>query len=96
MTEVERVARAICLASFDGLDPDEIRTHKPPPYCCEPTSTNPDDEEYMAYDEDAQESFFAWKLWRLYARQARAALEAMREPTEEMLKPKGASGKQSA
>ena len=86
MTKLEQIARAICLADYEGYDPDEIVTHKPPPHDeCAKLPADPDADEHFYYDADAMETFYAWKQWRLYVPHARAAIEAMRELPDPIL-----------
>jgi hypothetical protein len=74
MTEqsmIERVARVLC--ECDGYDPDQL----------EPGNTPYHDNTEVV--DGRLRGGPAFRLWRLYAKDARAALEALREPTEGML-----------
>lgn len=79
---VEKVARAICRETMD--DPDEIFTRHPPPEG-QILPSNREAEEFEYFDPELQETFYSWKRWRSCAKQARAAIEVMRVPTDEML-----------
>ena len=86
MSPIERAARALC--KLDLRDPDEITSHKPPPdqeRFERAVGSDRDAEEYHYYDLEAEEWFYAWKRWRAYEEQARAVLQAIREPTREMV-----------
>ena len=83
MTMIERVARALCVAGFEGYDPDGIVTHKPAPVGSGLAADGMADEfEYL--DQSTGEVVSRWRHWRLYERQARSVINAMREPSEEM------------
>jgi Lar family restriction alleviation protein len=74
--DVERVARAICKASFEWNDPDQLLSKHEPPEGVEDLPNYPTDGE-CAYAADG-EYFCYWKQWRLYVPQARAAIAALR------------------
>src|SRR5438105_3384499 len=84
---IEKVARAICATAFDGYDPDEMVSHKPPPDEATFEASAPEgyrDGEECWWTDDG-EYFAHWKRWRLYEAQARAAIAAY-NPNERLIK----------
>lgn len=82
MTEqspLERAARDLCEASFDGHGPDDIYSKATSNPC-----PNVPLQEGEFDDVIDGEHFLNLKYWRIYVPQARAVLMAIREPSDAM------------
>lgn len=85
---IERAARALCTAAFEGFEPDKLLRKGEFP--C-PEMPPQDGEQNEVVD---GEHMVAYRAWRLYVPQVRAVLLALRDPDITMIGAAADKGKE--